>query len=295
MKQQIKTIMDEMFGQYNKYFDPTEFRLSQSGYHPKFRLMVALGMIENNPIDDDGIFWVGHAYEEMLAHEIAKRFLHKTRKQLPCEYKGTIGHADIMIYGGKPTIVEIKTGSLKVVQSMPNFTSLMQNQAYVHFYNLKHLQNIANGILVYIPREAPKKNKIVENPYNPIMGKDIQETLEMLISLKKIKACPRFFDKKYDKYYIPWQKLYEVFPEKRPATISREFRNMTREVFRLKHKMNHSKSKHKEFEAEYKDRLEKILPLLDGEKLELNGNKITKTKNGGARLTLSNPTDFIKL
>ena len=226
----LRNYIQSMF-ESEKKFDSTRFRLSESGFHPEWRLKKALGLFDSSKENLKGLFWTGLAYEELVAKYFGKSYKQRIRYQKEIKSPDTPGHWDIVIADIIKIGIEVKTTSLKNMQNVPLQYNIMQVQSYLHFD-----KEIKDAILIYIPREDPHPNLWRWYPVcrNEEIGKEIEETLLWLMALRETGEMPLNWDEKYKKYYIPPDDLQYINGNAVPAGDFSEYSALIEEYVNIK-------------------------------------------------------------
>lgn len=184
-------------------FDPTEFRLSESGACPRKRVMRALGY-EGRAIAEDDVatFEEGNLMEDFLARILEERYLGRVERQVavpvvgpdlpPCE-----GHADFVIWLGEdrppyPVVVECKTVNRRSAMfGLPKEEHVLQVQAYLHFgwFGASAVQ-AEQAEIVYFLKGRKLDWCTFPVTYNPDVGYKIEDELRYLWQCVQEGAVP---------------------------------------------------------------------------------------------------------
>ena len=167
-------------------FDPSNFRLSNTGKCERMRMLKVLGY-SSDDIDQSTAetFERGNLLEDWIVEQFIKRFPRKTRKQIevPTPY-GDVGHMDIWFPNPEdkePTIIEVKSVHEKARYYLPKEDHINQVQAYMHFFTDSRGQRKAERAeLTYIFFGRKLETITYEIKYNELTGRKIEKELKKL-------------------------------------------------------------------------------------------------------------------
>ncbi|MFP4041484.1 MAG: hypothetical protein ACLFT6_01855 [Bacteroidales bacterium] len=177
-------------------FDPTQFRLSNTGKCRRMRMMKVLGY-EAEEIDESTAqtFERGNLLENWFVNQLVKKYPRKTRKQVEVHTPfGDTGHMDIWFPNPPekaPTIIEVKSVHEKGRYYLPNEDHINQVQAYMHFFTDNkgnRRSNRAEIIYIFFGRKLESDPYVIE--YDPEKGKEIEEELKTLHRWKEEQFVP---------------------------------------------------------------------------------------------------------
>ncbi|MCF8002417.1 MAG: hypothetical protein K9K76_11260, partial [Halanaerobiales bacterium] len=172
-------------------FDPSNFRLSNTGKCQRMRMLKVLGY-SSDRVDQSTAetFERGNLLENWLVNQFIKNFPRKTRNQIEVYTPyGDIGHMDIWFPNPKDkpsTIIEVKSVHEKAGSNLPKKDHLNQVQAYLHFFTDSRGKRRANRAeLIYIFYGRKLSTKSFEIKYNKEKGSQIEKELQRLHRWKK--------------------------------------------------------------------------------------------------------------
>lgn len=193
-------------------FDPTNFRLSNTGKCQRMRMLKVLGY-ESNEINDSTAqtFERGNLLEDWLVSQIVNKYPRKTRREqevfTPC---GDVGHMDVWFPNpeDKPaTIIEVKSVHENTKYfSLPKEDHVNQVQSYMHFFTDSNGNRRANRAeIIYIFFGRKLETETYEVVYDPDKGEEIEKELNLLHSWKKSEYVPDIpEDKSPDSFPCFW-------------------------------------------------------------------------------------------
>lgn len=158
-----------------RQFPPAEFRLSESGIDPRYRLAKALGLLEDSFSEENLYqFWTGNVVEKALLREIGRDVLLTRQAKVKTPW-GDVGHVDARIRGTKE-ILEIKTTSPTQWDNLPHNYNIYQVQAYLWYGKFEKCH------LVYIDRSGRNGIKVFPVLPNLLLQEEINRVLAFLHS-----------------------------------------------------------------------------------------------------------------
>lgn len=149
-------------------YDQAEFRLSETGWCRRGRVLRVLGY-EADPVPDDvlGLFETGHVWEEWIHSLFREKYPRKTRTQVEVPTPYGTGHIDIYFPNppdGNPRIIEVKAVRMGAkFYGLPKDEHIAQVQSYLYFgrkYGIKldgrivKLPENTTAEIVYVIRET---------------------------------------------------------------------------------------------------------------------------------------------
>lgn len=190
----VNTKMDDVL---ESDFDPTKFRLSNTGKCQRYRMLKVLGYDLANPTEEQAQYFErGNMLENWFVDQIINQFPRKTRKQVevPTPY-GDTGHMDIW-FPNPPdddaTIIEVKSVSEKAKHyQLPKEDHIKQVQSYMHFYRDSRGNRRANRAEInYIFFGRKLETQAFEIKYDKLMGESIESELKQLHQWKDEEYVP---------------------------------------------------------------------------------------------------------
>lgn len=185
------TVSDKVFAAYfhrvgtEVKFDPTQFRLSESGHCPRHRVAKVLGLAIDDQEQDVEIYERGHIVGDWGAQRLREEYkggLVRREVEVKIPHLNASGHIDAIVYS-IPRPFEFKSVSDFVrAEELPKPEWLRQCQAYLHFKTDKRGQRMFQWIeLVPVRvgmRFQPLPPYLVR--YNPTIGREIENELVSL-------------------------------------------------------------------------------------------------------------------
>ena len=190
-------------------FDPTNFRLSNTGKCQRMRMLKVLGY-EAEDIDDSTAqtFERGNLLEDWFVDQIINKYPRRTRREQEVKTPfGDVGHMDVWYPNpdnNPATIIEVKSVHENTKYfSLPKQDHINQVQSYMHFYTDNNGNRRADRAeIIYIFFGRKLETEPYEIVYDPEKGKEIEEELNLLHSWKKSGYVPD----------IPEDKTPDSFP-----------------------------------------------------------------------------------
>ena len=163
-------------------FDPAEFRLSETGSCPRYRVAKALGLAVPDHDDPDGVLKRGHVLGDWVVAEIRQAYRMQVpgivrevvRREYPVRTPYGTGHADIVLLRAHH-LIEVKSTQERYLGDLPRAEHLAQVQAYLHF-----LPWVRSAELLYV---IPARGLLIRSwPVRraPDIGRGIEAELQLL-------------------------------------------------------------------------------------------------------------------
>jgi hypothetical protein len=162
-------------------FDPAEFRLSETGGCPRYRVAKAAGLAQPDRHDPDGVLKRGHILGEWVVAEMRRALgagpggpPEIVRREYPVRTPWGTGHADIVLVRRRH-LVEVKSTQDRYLDDLPRAEHLAQVQAYLHF-----LPRIRTAELLYV---VVGKGLVIRSwpvRRRPEIGQSIEAELRLL-------------------------------------------------------------------------------------------------------------------
>lgn len=196
MEMLAKKALEDRFAELEEGdFDPTQFRLSNTGRCQRYRMLKVLGYEPNDQEDMLAYFERGNVMEEVMAEYIRNQYPRRGRREFEVNTPyGDTGHIDYWIpkAGDEPTIIEIKSVSEGAKHfNLPKEDHVKQVQAYMHFLtDSRGNRRCERAEIVYLFFGRKFDDEVFEVRYDPEMGEQIEDELVQLHKWKEEGFAP---------------------------------------------------------------------------------------------------------
>jgi hypothetical protein len=171
-------------------FRPDEFRLSETGSCPRYRVAKCLGLVDTTAEDPEGYLARGRVLEDWVAAEIRRHLgpAVRIRRQVPVRTRYGTGHIDIVCISrdtGHEHLVEVKTTQDRYLDDLPRAEHLQQVQAYLHFR-----PSVRTAELLYVIATRGLLVRSWPVRRNEAIGRTIEAELKVLAGYRSRRILP---------------------------------------------------------------------------------------------------------